>query len=126
MARYIQFTTEDGEIFLVAVAEAEAKGTNLPISTEGEVLAALGDKVMAQGEALITAAKNSFEDALAIVKSNARAFIRQIKELPDRPDEVEMSFGLQASGELGGTFVVAKAGLEASYTITLTWKSQPK
>jgi hypothetical protein len=41
--------------------------------------------------------------------------------LADRPDEVEITFGLKASGELG-SLVVAKAGVEASYSVKLTWK----
>jgi len=38
-----------------------------------------------------------------------------------KPDEVEITFGLKASGELG-SLVIAKAGVEANYSVKLTWK----
>ncbi len=128
MSNYIQFKTEDGDTFLVEVDgplaedQSEIKDTEQP----GPVDASIVDKVKEVFTGEIPTAKISFEDALNVVKSNAGAFIRKIKELSDRPDEVHMSFGLKATGELGGTFAVASAGVEASYTVTLTWKNEQK
>ena len=39
----------------------------------------------------------------------------------DQADEVEVSFGLKASGELG-SFMIAKVEAEANYSVTLKWK----
>jgi len=112
MTGYIQFTTEDGATILVETAEKE---TIQP----GVVKAGLKDKT----EQAIAEAKASFENGLEIVRHSASAFIKKVRGLPDPPDEVEMTFGLKATGEVGN-FAVAKAGAEANYTVKLTWKRE--
>jgi len=115
MTDYIQFTTEDGATILVeAAAEADAYRS-------GVVRAGLKDKA---GET-IAQAKASFEEGLEVIRHNARAFIKKVRDLPDPPDEMEVTFGLKATGEVGN-FAVAKVGTEASYTVKLTWKREEK
>ena len=108
MANYIQFTTEDGATILVETTETVQHGV---------VKAGLKEKA----EEAVSQAKASFEQGLEVIRHNAKAFIKKVRDLPDPPDEVEVAFGLQATGELGN-FAVAKVGTEASYTVTLTWK----
>jgi hypothetical protein len=110
MSHYIQFTTEDGGTILVEAAEEE---TYQP----GVVKAGLPDKM----KETVAQAQASFEDGLEVVRRNATAFIKKIRGLSDPPDEVEVSFGLKATGQVGN-FAVANVGAEASYTVTLTWK----
>lgn len=113
MTDYIQFKTEDGAIILVeAAAEADAYQS-------GVVRAGLKEKA---GE-IIAQAKASFEEGLEVIRHNAKAFIKKVRDLPDPPDEVEVTFGLQSTGEVGN-FAVAKVGTEASYTVTLKWKRE--
>lgn len=108
MAQYIQFQTEDGSPILVEVEE----------TYEMEVVkAGLRGKA---GEA-VAQATATFEEGLEVVRRNAAAFIKKLRGLPDPPDEVEVTFGLKATGELGN-FAVARAGAEASYTVKLKWK----
>jgi hypothetical protein len=114
MAEYIQFSTEDGATILVETAETETYQA-------GVVKSGLGDKV----QDTVVAAKASFEDGLEIVHHNAAVFIKKVRGLSDPPDEVEIVFGLKATGELGN-FAVAKAGAEASYEVTLNWKREDK
>jgi hypothetical protein len=57
------------------------------------------------------------------VRENAQALIDKVKQLSDPPDEVEVAFGLKATGELGN-LAVAKVGAEANYTVKLTWKRE--
>jgi len=110
MADYIQFTTEDGATILV---EAVREETVEP----GIVKAGLKE----QAEKAVAQAQATFEQGLEIVRHNATAFIKKVRSLSDPPDEVEMAFGLKATGELGN-FAIAKAGAEANYTVKLTWK----
>lgn len=110
MAHYIQFRTEDGDPILVEVEEAEA-------SQLGIVRAGLGERI---GETVVQA-RATFEEGLEIVRRHAAAFIQKLRGLSDPPDEMEVTFGLKATGELGN-FAVAKAGAEASYTVKLKWK----
>ena len=113
MTRYIQFATEDGETVLVEAA------AEIDDYKSGVVQAGLKEKA---GETIIQA-KASFEEGLEVVRQNARGFIAKVRDLPDPPDEVEVAFGLKATGELGN-IAVAKASAEASYTIKLTWKRE--
>jgi hypothetical protein len=112
MTDYIQFTTEDGATILVEAAEEET-------IEPGVVKAGLKEKA----EEAIAEAKVSFERGLEIVRYNADAFIEKVRSLSDPPDEVEMTFGLKATGEVGN-FAVAKTGAEANYTVKLTWKRE--
>jgi hypothetical protein len=115
MTDYIQFTTEDGATILVeAAAEADTYQS-------GVIRAGLKDKA---GET-IAQAKASFEEGLEVIRYNARAFIKKVRDLPDPPDEMDVTFGLKATGEVGN-FAVAKVGTEASYTVKLTWKREEK
>ena len=56
-------------------------------------------------------------DAVGPAVEAARAVLDKVKEV--RPDQVEVKFGVKASG--GADWLVAKAAGEASFEITLTW-----
>ena len=62
-----------------------------------------------------------FGQAVENARKSAMVIMDKVRELG--PDEVEVTFGLKASGELGN-LVVAKAGVEASYSIKLKWKKE--
>lgn len=112
MAHYLRYQTGDGEIILVAV-----EGT-AEVLQEGVVKAGwVGEKAQDTVEKVQT----KFEDAMNAVRQNAQVIMDKVKALSDKPDEVEVTFGLKATGELGN-FAVAKASAEANYTITMTWK----
>jgi hypothetical protein len=66
-------------------------------------------------------ARETFEQAAENARKAAVVILEKVRGLHSRPDEVEITFGLKASGELG-SLVVAKAGIEASYSVKLTWK----
>lgn len=107
---YVRYATDGGFVLV------EIDATLDDSSEIGVVKAGLEDKA----EEVVNAVQVKFEDALEVVRYNARAFARKVKDLPDPPDEMELGFGLKATGE--GVFVVAKVGVEANYNIKLTWK----
>lgn len=107
---YVQYATEDG-FFLVEVDEKSEIS-----SEDGVIKAGLEDKV----EEVIYSLQMKFEDALDVVHYSAKAFAKKVKNLPETPDEMELTFGLKATGE--GALVVAKAGVEANFNIKLVWK----
>jgi hypothetical protein len=113
MANYIQFATADGATILIEVAEEDE--TYQP----GVVKAGLRDKA----QEAVSQAGDTFEEGLEVVRRNATAFIKKVRGLSDPPDEVEVTFGLKATGE-AGNFAVAKVGAEANYTVTLKWKRE--
>ena len=115
MSRFIEYQTADGGTLLV-----EVEGEGEPKS--GVVKAGrLGDKV----QDAVLEAQIRFEEAMDTVKHSAQTIIGKIKGLSDRPDEVEVTFGLKAVGELGN-MAIGKVGAEANYTVKLTWKQEEK
>ena len=68
--------------------------------------------------------KETFEDAIDKARKSGFLILQKIREESiDAPDEIELTFGIKASGELGN-LVIAKASLEANYTVKLTWKNE--
>ena len=104
MSRYVEFTLPDGS---TVIMESDDRET-------GIVKAGTGDVLKEATEKFEQAADNARKAALVILEKLRSG-------LADKPDEVEITFGLKASGELG-SLVVAKAGVEASYSVKLTWK----
>jgi hypothetical protein len=121
MTRYIQYSTADGGAVLVEVEAAESMEETT--STEDLVKAGVIDEMEKKTKEVIDRAKDTFEDGLEVVRRNADAFIRKLSGLADPPDEVEVAFGLKATGE-AGNFAVAKVGMEANYTVKLVWKRE--
>jgi len=106
MPQFIRYTLEDGSELLI-----EASG-----SEGGVVRASLSEK--------IETARTSFDAALDSVRLSALQIRRKLHDV--QADEVEVKFGLKATGELGNNmFAIGKAGVEANYEVTLKWKKDP-
>jgi hypothetical protein len=106
MPQYIRYTLEDGSELLV-----EATGSEVGVTRAG-----LGEK--------IEQAKTSFDAALDSVRLSALQIRKKLHDV--QADEVEVKFGLKATGEFGNNmFAVGKAGVEANYEVTLKWKKAP-
>ena len=103
MKRLVEFPLEDGGSILVEVDVPEEPG--MVPAARGEV---------------VQRAQQTFETALDRVRPAAQAIIGKLRDLHDPPDEIEVEFGLKMSAEAGA--LVAAAGAEANYKVTLTWK----
>jgi hypothetical protein len=106
MKRLIEFPLEDGTTMLVEIDEPEQGGL-VKASRTGEV---------------IVKAQQTLEKALENVQPAAKFVIQQLRQLHDSPDEIQVAFGLKLSAEAGA--VLAAAGAEANYTVTLKWNKQ--
>lgn len=105
----------DVEPFLLEVDADTA--TNAGIAKTGLTEAA--SKILVSGEEL-------FRSALArAVKSNVSAFQDAISSLDQCPTDVEISFGIKVTADLG-SIIISKVGSEANYSIKLTWKDFKK
>jgi hypothetical protein len=101
---FIKYQLEDGSELWVESSDES-----------GVVRASVGDKFQE--------AQQSFVNALESAKQSALLLRRQFEEA--LADEVEITFGLKATGEIGNNiFAVGKAGVEANYTVTLKWKKK--
>jgi len=104
MSRYVEFALPDGSVVTIESDEPET----------GPIKAARGGEIAER-------ARETFEQAAESARKAALVILGQLRGLHDSPDEIEIAFGLKASGELG-SLVVAKSGVEANYSVRLTWK----
>lgn len=112
MSKYVEFPLEGGGTILIeAPDEQAAKGGS------GFVRAGLGDDAAKVAEQ----AKQSFDTSVENIRKASDLLLTKLRGLSDPPDEMEVSFGLKVSAELGN-FAVAKAGSEATYNVTLKWR----
>jgi len=118
MAGYLRFTSGDGEAADVLV-EVDAAG-NEPVV--GEEDAGLSGWARDQVGAAVTVVQSGFEEAVRrAVSVNAGAFLAAADALENPPDEMEVTFGLKATGEVGNLAVGKVAG-ESNYEIRMVWK----
>lgn len=100
MADAIRFTLDDGTVVLVA-----------PPARTGTGAVGLGTRLENAGESL--------RQALAPISAAASEVIGQFRSIAERPDEVEVSFGVTLDAKLGA--VLASADTSAHLDVTLRW-----
>jgi hypothetical protein len=118
MAQYIRFDDSQGTVsndgVLIEVDEAEVAFPG------GPVKAGVVDRV----EETVVQAQATFQGALErVVRQNSQALIQSVRNLAESPNEVEITFGLKATGEVGN-FAIAKGGAEANLTVRLLWQRE--
>ena len=69
----------------------------------------------------IAQAEQTFRQALQPVISAAAEVIEKFRELPGRPDEVEIHFGVKLDGTLGA--IIATAAVGTHLDVTIRWSS---
>ena len=106
MKYYTEFPLEDGGVILVVTDTLEPEpGIEMASTRDSKV---------------INKASQTFEAALETVKPAASGIIAKLRKLVDPPNEIEVEFGILMSADAGA--VVATAGVEANYKVTLKWK----
>jgi hypothetical protein len=114
MSPYVEFTTNAGGRVLFEVDAAEV------VPSSGVEKAGLRDRA---AESAVASAGSTFEDAVAsVVASSVAALTHAVTSLPRAPTELELTFALKATGEVGN-IAIAKAGGEANLTVRLVWRS---
>jgi hypothetical protein len=115
MPKYIEFPLEGGGAILIESPDEPSKApTGLVPATRGESLKEMAEQ-----------ARQSFDASVENVRKSADLLVNKLRALSDPPDEMEVSFSLKASGELGN-IAIGKAGAEANYTVTLRWRKEEK
>ena len=105
MRKLVDFPLEDGTFLTVEVDEPESTDPLERVSRENDV---------------IVRAQQTFEAAVEKVKPAASIIIQKLRSLSDSPDEIGVEFGLKLTAAAGA--VVAVAGVEANYKVTLKWQ----
>ncbi len=97
--------------------------TDAPILVEFEPAAGLRKAARTPEEAVQEAAR-ALNRAMGLIHHMARRVARTVSAVPvaERPHQAEVTFGLKLDAEAGA--VIAKAGMEASINVKLTWERE--
>lgn len=104
MSQYVRFP-DSGVLVEVSAA---------PSGSDGLVETGLGDRVA-------TAAAGLREALEQAISASGGALIAAAQAIEPPPEEIEVTFGVDATGELGNV-VVGKGTARANFTVRLTWR----
>jgi len=112
MSKYVEFPLNGGGVIVIEAADEKKAGASGFMRSGEPSNSEAADK-----------AQTSFEASFEQIRQSADAIIRKLSDLSQKPDEVEINFGLRVSAELG-QLVVAKSGSDSNYGVTLRWRSE--
>jgi hypothetical protein len=118
LTSYLRFSSEEEGTadLLVEVDAAE------DLLVAGEQNAGLRRWARNQAGQAVGVAQSGFEEAVRrAVSLNVRAFLAAVDALEEPPAEIEVTFGLKATGELGN-LAVGKVSGESNYQIRMVWR----
>ncbi|GCF08506.1 CU044_2847 family protein [Dictyobacter arantiisoli] len=107
MKHLVEFPLDTGEHIVIEVNEPDTGGT---------VRAGRGER--------IEKAKETFEAALDRVLPATRRIVEKLRSTTDKPDEIEISFGVNLGSEAGA--FIASASVEANFSVTVRWQKSDK
>src|SRR5579863_8464525 len=102
MKHLVEFPLEEGGNIVIEIDEPETGGT-----------------VRAGREDQIEKAKETFEDALNKVLPATKTVVEKLRNMTSRPDEIEVTFGINLSTMAGAFIASASAG--ANFGVTVRW-----
>ncbi|MFE1197243.1 CU044_2847 family protein [Streptomyces olivaceoviridis] len=73
------------------------------------------------GDRIAQAAADTWQGALAGVRSAAEGALAQLRAIEPPPEEVEVTFGVAVDGKLGATLV--SAGTNAHLNVKVVWRN---
>ncbi|SRR5579875_127894 len=98
--RLVEFPLEDNTSVIVEVHEPEGV-------------------VRAGAKEEIARARQTLEEALGKVLPATKSVVEKVREAAGKPDEIEISFGINLSTAVGA--FIAAAGTEANFCVTMRW-----
>jgi NTP-dependent ternary system trypsin peptidase co-occuring protein len=105
MPQLLRFPSEDGEGFLVVEVAQDGPGI-VEVSRLGNA---------------VTDAATSFEAGIDRIRNAAASALRRLRDMPRRPDEISLEFGMRFNAEFGA--VIAKSEAEGHVNVTMTWRA---
>jgi hypothetical protein len=84
-----------------------------------EVGPGAGLERVGRGGGTVRDVRASFEEALGDVRDAAAAALAQFQQMPTKPDEVEIAFGVKFDAQAGA--IIARAGVEGNLQVTVKW-----
>lgn len=104
MAELMRWELPDGDEVLVEIAQDAPEIS--PVSRAGD---------------LIESAGASLGSALGHVRNAATVVLGQFRGMAERPDEVQVEFGVRLTAEAGA--VIAKTSVDGHLNVTLKWRN---
>ena len=71
---------------------------------------------------VVEQAKQTFEDALTTILPVTKSVIEKIRGVTQKPNEIEVTFGLNLSVEAGA--IIASTSASANFGITMRWSKE--
>jgi hypothetical protein len=102
MKHLVEFPLQDGGGIVIEVDEPESQGT-----------------IRAGREGVIAQAKETFEEALDHVLPVAKSLAEKLHNTVNRPDEIEISFGVKLNTQVGA--IIAAVNGEANFSVKMHW-----
>ncbi len=103
MPAYLDVPLADGSSFTVEVEEPRG-GAVTRSGRQADTIARAGQ---------------TFEQALDRVAPAFNVLVAKLRDAAERPDEVEIEFGLKLSTEMGA--IIARTGGEANFRVSVRW-----
>jgi hypothetical protein len=107
MTKLVRFDAGDGETVLIEVDEVASDAVEPVARQAGEIAAEAG---------------LTLSEAVNGIAPMIRTLKRQLNEMTDLDDDIEVKFGVKLSGEIQA--VIAKMGSETTCEVTLKWKKR--
>lgn len=118
MTSYLRLASGDGKAADVMIEVNESK--SLPVT--GEQNAGLRQWAHGQASEAVAVAQSAFEEAVRrAVSVNVGAFLAAADALQELPAEMEITFGLTATGEVG-ILAVGQVTGECNYQVRMLWR----
>ena len=73
-------------------------------------------------EQIAAKAEAAWQSVMNTVHTASKRFSSLFDNLPDQFNQVELSFGIKISSEMGA--IIAKAGLESTFNVKLVWQKK--
>ena len=105
MKHLVEFPLEEGGSIVIEVDEPESAGT-----------------IRAAREDTIVKAKETLEEALNNVLPVTKSLVEKLRSIGNKPDEIELTFGVSLNTAVGA--VIASASAEANFSVTMHWSSK--
>jgi hypothetical protein len=105
MKHLVEFPLQEGGSIVVEGDEPEI---------EGAVRAARGDTIVK--------AKETLEEALNNILPATKSIVEKLRSIGNKPDEIEMTFGVSLNTAVGA--VIASASAVANFSVTMHWSGK--
>jgi hypothetical protein len=107
MKELVEFDLEGGQVIYAEVDLADS-----------EVGVARATR---RSDQVLRSTRESLESAMDVIQPAAEAVMRKIREIPIKPDEVTVEFGVKLSLAAGA--IIASTSTEGNFKIAVTWRS---